>query len=177
MLIVLNALAFSSIFYVIHLVIVRFLPPEKIYIWPIMLYVASSVISILIYFPFFRYITIAAYYPLFAQLIILIGALILYTLIIGVYVLVVFGALLESAIRIRLLAVIANAGYKGITAAQILKTYNTDTIIRKRINRMLVSGIIAGSDKSYMIKKNSLPLYFNGYAVIILNRLYHKSWT
>ncbi len=65
----------------------------------------------------------------------------LYTILILGYIMVIFG-ITESSVRIRLLREISIFG-NGIKVAQILKIYNKDVILEKRLKRFLAAGAIS----------------------------------
>lgn len=96
---------------------------------------------------------------------IIIFSFIIYSSLVFIYVIGVFG-LVESSIRIRLLDLIAHEGKKGIGRRAILKVYNRRIIVRKRLLRLCSSGELIYEKGCFRKKKNVsfvyIPYYLTG---------------
>lgn len=100
-------------------------------------------------------------------------SLIIYSLLVFIYTLCLFG-LLESSIRIRLLSEVHLAGDKGITEKQIVGKYNQNIILKKRLARFLQSGEIKEKDCYYYPTKK-ISFYIIPFVLTILIwKLYGK---
>lgn len=79
---------------------------------------------------------------------------VLLTLSVCIYVLGVF-TIADSSIHIRLLVKIAQSGSHGITKKELLKQYNRETILQKRLKRLVESGEILQSGRIYRLVKST----------------------
>ena len=173
--IVTNALLDFVLFYGIHVLTFRHTDPKKIFQSPFIVYRIGLVASIAVYAGLVQWMySDYALFPLSVHVVAYCVALLLYSFLVALYVFGMFGMILESSLRIRLLSLVAHAGEKGIDDRQILKIYNTDTILRKRIDRLMTSGVLECTRGQYRIKKSFSILLFHGTIVNVLNRLYRK---
>lgn len=97
----------------------------------------------------------------------------IYTLVIFIYILGVFG-IMESSIRIRLLTEIAKKKTEGIGSAELLKLYNTDMILKKRLDRFVGSGDISYDHGFYRAKTKYSPFLLPAFILRTIWNIYGK---
>ena len=109
--------------------------------------------------------------PIIDSFFIAISTWFLYSLLVFLYIIGVFGVI-ESSLRIRLLQIIVKAGEKGISYQTITKVYNRDRIIKKRLVRLITSGELTQKNSLYQINKHFSFFYVPAYFARILKKLY-----
>jgi hypothetical protein len=99
-----------------------------------------------------------------------IGA-ILYVLFVAFYILGPFG-LIESSLRLHMLAQIAQAGHKGMPKDILKKKYNIHVIIHKRLARFLASGDFVYENGTYSIKNTFSFFLIQAFFFIGIQKIY-----
>lgn len=149
------------IFFLIHIVIFRKIDENEVIRWLFNAYFIGELINISI-----GYLTFSAYTLLLVFL-----SSTIYTLMVWIYFLGVFGVM-ASSVRINILFIIYKSKSSGISESEILRKYNRKIIIRKRLNRFISSGELAVIDGYY--KTNRRFSFFILYNLItsFLRKLY-----
>jgi hypothetical protein len=187
--ILINAGIFFLLFYVLHIIVIRTVPTSKVFQWPFLLLTVSSLLSIALYYIVLVHVWgLRQHYPTAIQHYILCMSLILSNCVSGQYLFTIFGSVLESSIKIKLLKVIVQKGNTGITKKQILQQYSTDSILKKRLQRLIQADTIRYENASYSLIKQSLlidvfsrigtifkSIYRNQNGIIISHRRIHRS--
>jgi hypothetical protein len=159
LIIVVNACIFFGIFYILHLVVLRLIPNDKIFDWSFIIIFCSIILSLPIYIVVLRPLFINDYAFSFTNhVFILIFIVGLSALMMVEYIFFIFGSVLESSIKVKLLDLISHNNKKGLTRASILQKYNTDTILHKRLNRLSETHVLSCINSLYSIRKLSFPI-------------------
>jgi len=93
-----------------------------------------------------------------------------YSLITAVYILGVFG-MVESALRIRLVTEVDRRP-QGISKSQVLKIYNRELIVNKRLERFLRSGDLKYNRGYYFIGKKVSFFFLHSLILNTLGKIY-----
>jgi hypothetical protein len=96
---------------------------------------------------------------------------VIYSMLVFNYVIGIFG-LLESSLRIKILDVLAVQGENGMSRRGLLRIYNKDTIVKKRVKRLISSGELAYTNGMYHINKRISFVYIPYYIVKMMFYLY-----
>lgn len=163
--IILTSLVSFMLFLIFQVIVFRRIPRIQVLSWMVNVFIITGVM-------------VTAALPLFLNNIswsafVLFGAVswLLYGLVSLIYILAVFG-IIESSIRIRLLAEIVPRGTGGITLKELYRTYNRDSIVKKRLERFLSTGDISYDGKQYRIARRFSPFSIPGTAFSLLWKLY-----
>ncbi len=130
------------IFLSFQIVLFRHVSHERVIFWLAVVYIGVglplAITSSILLFPAEISRTLFSIIVVFA----------LYSLLVFIYILGVFG-IMESSIRIRLLTEVAGKGKKGLPLSKLLTYYNRETIIQKRLNRFVSSGDLLYKNGTY----------------------------
>jgi len=164
------------VFYFVHIAGLRFTKSQKIFESPFLLLFIS-----LFFMPVWVFIIGPLFIPAFFTftafeiIITVLLSLIITTLLIILYIFGIFGMIIESSLRIKLLSLVFEAGNNGIKKTYLLNLYNTDIILKKRIQRLESSGILKLKKNKYYIAKPFPILYIHALIVNSMNQLYKKN--
>ena len=109
--------------------------------------------------------------PMLIRVFVLCVSVVLYGLLTLISILAVFG-IIESSLRIRLLREIVASRYHGITEKGLLKTYNREVILTKRLNRFIASGDLVTIGKQYRLVRRISFYLFPASVFLIVWKLY-----
>lgn len=153
--IILAALGEFCVFWMLHVLLFRFISYESVFKWLISLYVFTTTTYAAL-FLMLRHLMIAVgVYDTLMQLVVMTTILVIASLLTGIYIIGIFG-IIESSIRIKLLNLVTQAKTSGITYKDITNVYNKQIILNKRIQRLQSSGdIIRVAGKYYAPKRFS----------------------
>lgn len=165
--------AFSVLFgMVIHLVVFRNIQPEKaIRFLPVVVF-SGGIMPVLI-----SGLAVNQTQIIFAQkqminvIDLTIISMIFYFLSMFIYILGVFG-LMAAAVRIRLICDIAKKGNEGITYGQLQKGYNQEIIVRKRLERLVSSGILDYQQGQFRLKNRRSIFFLYVSLILLLRKIY-----
>ncbi len=118
-------------FFLIQSLIFRFIDPRAVFKWIIYIYFTGLFFAGLIGFKLLQIM------PLEILLLVFSLSCLLYSLMVFVYVIGIFGVI-ESSIRIRILELITT--HPGMTKVELVRHYNSQSIIDKRLSRLIASG-------------------------------------
>lgn len=141
--IIINTLISITAYFILHIIILRKINQNDIFKWLVYVYLLAG------FFPF-----LIGWWGGF-----IFGSFVswmFYTFLVLIYVLAILGVM-ESSIRIRLLKEIYDAEGHAITLKQLLKKYNKDVILHKRLQRFLSAGEISFSEGKYQMENNITP--------------------
>lgn len=153
-----------GIFLLIHLIIFRWVRPERLLKTLLVCVIAVLGLPVLLMgiFYFFKLmdVTLQAWVCAVAL------AMVVQGLLCFVYVLCVFGPY-ETSVRMRLVREMA-ASPDGISMAELLRRYNTQTIVALRLRRLMGSGDIVEKDGFYRVAGNkNIFFIFNAIACLL----------
>lgn len=97
----------------------------------------------------------------------------LYTLLAAFYILGIY-LNIDSSLHVRILQEVAGAGHRGLTYAGLLKKYNKETILQKRIAWLVNSGEIEKTGNTFRHRRNFSTLLLREKLIVFLTRLYGK---
>jgi hypothetical protein len=80
----------------------------------------------------------------------------LFTLFVVSYIQSIF-SFLEASVSVRLLTEIASGGKRGVTKDQIIKSYNRNSIVERRVSRFVAGGDIVKQKSAYRWKSTVSP--------------------
>lgn len=163
--IILTVLSSFAIFVILQIVVFRRIPRRQVLSWMVTVFLAAGIATSVSSLFFFHSASFDA------LLFFLFISWLLYGLLSLIYILAVFG-IIESSIRIRLLAEIVRSGRSGITLEKIYQKYNREIIVKKRLERFLTSGDISYDGKRYRIARRFSPFFLPGAAFSFLWTLY-----
>lgn len=126
-----------GIFLLIHIITFRWVRPEHLLRSLLLCVIAMLLCPLVIISIFYNFKVIDA--PLQAWVAAAFFAMLIQGLLCFVYVLCIFGPF-ETSVRMRLLREISQGASKGITLNQLLERYNSETIVKIRLQRLLGSG-------------------------------------
>lgn len=161
--ILVNAIVSFILFLIVHVVIFRSINEKTVIKWLMRVCYLGVFINL-----FTGYFILRPYNAVFAFL-----SLILYTLLVYCYILGIFG-LMESSIRIGLLAKIAEAKSCGIRKRDILEVYNKKIIIDKRLSRFIASGELKYEKGYYHLNKKFSYFIINDFINSIMRKIYAR---
>lgn len=150
-----------TLFFILHLFVLRISGSEKI---------LNGLISSLIIVSFFHF-TVNLY---FFGLAVLSVSYFIFILAAVIYVWGFLG-LVTTSLRIQFLTEIDKRGTRGITDAELLKKYNRDIIVKTRLARLANSGEIKETGGIYSYNQKYSYFYLHLFMLKLLNRLYKKS--
>lgn len=157
--IIINTLISITAYFILHIIILRKINQNDIFKWLVYVYLLAGFFPLLIGWWW------GGFNP---------GSFIswmFYTFLVLTYDLAILGVM-ESSIRIRLLKEIYDAKDAGITLRQILKKYNKDAILHKRLQRFLSAGEISFCEGKYQLEKKFTPYSLPDMAIKTIWRLY-----
>ena len=156
--IIINTLISITVYFILHIIILRKNKQNEIFKWLVYLYLMAGFSPFLIGwrggFIFGSFVS-----------------WIFYTFLVLIYVLAILGVM-ESSIRIRLLKEIYDAGIRGKSLKQILKKYNKDVILHKRLQRFLSAGEISFYEGKYMLENKFTAYTLPDLAIKSIWKLY-----
>lgn len=155
--IIINTLISITAYFILHIIILRKIKQNDIFKWLVYIYLLAGVIPLLA----------GCKVSIFGSIV----SLMFYTLLVLAYVMAILGVV-ESSIRIRLLKEIYDAGEKGIKLEQLLKKYNKDVILHKRLQRFLSAGEISFSKGKYQPEKKFTAYSLPDFAIRMIWKLY-----
>jgi hypothetical protein len=165
------ALGEFGLYLLLHVLLFRMIKPEDVIKWQVYTYAFSCLvggaISLLVINTLFSPVTITLLFTLE------LGIFIIVSLLVCMYIIGIFG-IIESSIRIKLLSMIAHAAKKGITRKNIYKIYNKQTIINKRLLRLVSSGDVIVVDGKFYLGKPTPALFAITQLAQFINRLYNS---
>lgn len=147
-------------------VIFRIVKPKEVIKWLVYDFLlVSAVILSITGFNIFHKIAFLSSYGFTEIIFAFFISMLLFGLASLIYILRVFGVVAAS-MRIQLLETIYEAGNKGLPHNKLLKLFNRDKLLKKRLNRFISSGEIKYKNNSYVLNKRfsmaSIPfIYFN----------------
>ena len=139
------------IFLLVHVITFRRLRPEQLLKSLFAIFIAIEVVPMMLMGIFFGSKIIQASPQAWALATIL--AMAIEGLLCFFYVLCIFGPY-ETSVRMRLVREISGAGPAGLSEKELLKRYNSETIVNVRLRRLLGSGDIIEKDGFYRCKKD-----------------------
>src|SRR3989338_2095143 len=148
MLVLKNALTSFLIFWVLHLVVLRFVGPHGVLKWLVNVIVTAGGCNVVMGWASLRSggeASLASFVGIMACVGLSIS---IYGLIVFIYILCVFG-LHESSIRIRMLRELYAARPRGLSREELLERYNADVILRRRLERLMASGEVTLQGTEY----------------------------
>lgn len=164
--IVLTAFTAFMVFFLSHLLIFRIIKQEELVKWLILLYTAVFLLEgvgvTFLLFPTFSISLV---------IMILILSLVLYTLLAFIYVLGILGVVTTS-MRIRLLDEIVERGPEGLERGEILKIYNRDRVLKRRLSRLVAGGELIYKDGYYCLNRPFSYFIIHNLIQKVLKRLY-----
>lgn len=163
------------IFFILQLSTSRLIDPRSVMKWIFSLYMLSFPSLGFVQFYFERKLLPSLFRLTWTdQVILFIFSFFLFSTIVWVYVLAIYGTI-DSALRVRLLSDIAGRGTKGISEGELLKTYNCRIIIQKRLDRMIKGDILKVIKGKYTVARFFPPLIIQSLVLHGLGALYHRS--
>jgi hypothetical protein len=162
---------FFTIFYLLHLICIRILPSRAVFHWALAVLIISGSVSTAVYF--FMPLNFNGFNPPVIRLFILLMSLLISTSVSLGYLFTVFGTILESSIKMKLLKMITDSGSAGVTQSKILQKYNAETIINKRLDRLVASDTLQRVKKTYTLKHRS-PIMDTFYLLISAVKFCYK---
>jgi hypothetical protein len=160
LLIIISSMLNFLFFMLIHVLIFRFVKQLEVLKWLSLIFLFSGITGIIIENIFFS-----------LSLGIVLFIFCLYTLLVFIYIISLFGAI-ESSIRIRILGLVALAGNNGLEEKAILQQYNKYIIIQKRLRRFIASGEMIVEKNKFKINNRWHLIFLPAAAAKILWRLY-----
>lgn len=157
--IIINTLISITAYFILHIIILRKINQNDIFKWLVNVYLLAG------FFPFLTGWWLGG--SIFESFV----SWLFYTLLVLIYVLAILGVM-ESSIRIRLLKEIYEAKDRGIDMKQILKKYNKDVILHKRLQRFLSAGEISFCEGQYQLEKKFTPYTLPDFAIRMIWKLY-----
>lgn len=145
-----------AVFFLSKFIVFRLVHPDAVLKWIIHIFGASSVIhlaGIILWNNFLQQQFCGSFFLLAA------GSYLIFGLMSFVYILCVFGPS-ETSIRIRLLRELAEQKGGRMTHDALLKGYNGEIILRRRIDRLLLAGQIIERNGFYEIQNRSNAFFF-----------------
>lgn len=159
------------VFLLLHIVVFRWIKHDAILKWLMYLYIFTSLFGAVFVFWFFSSILTLPSSNFWQLLFLtLITTVIFFTLLVGAYIIGIFG-IIESSIRIRALSLIVYTKNKGLTTTTLFRRYNKKIIIEKRLARFKSSGSVIVRKGKYFAGKQSLLLTFIGSILNLYSRL------
>lgn len=98
-------------------------------------------------------------------------AFFLYTLLTAFYILGIY-LNIDSSLHVRILQEVARAGSRGLTYGQLLRKYNKNTILYKRLSWLVKSGEVEKNGNTLYRKRNLSMLFFREISIRFLRKLY-----
>lgn len=163
--ITLTSLFSFMIFLILQVIVFRRIPPRQVLSWMVIVFIVTGV-AVTSALPL---LLKGTSWTVFVFLVAV--SWLFYGLVSLIYILAVFG-IIESSIRIRLLAEIVRRGTGGITLKELYRTYNRDVIVKKRLERFLASGDISYDRKQYRIKRRLSTFSLPGKVFALLWKIY-----
>ncbi len=160
----------SGLFLCLQILVFRHVKQQLVLKWLTYLYFTAGLTG-----AFIEYLILSQSLNVSEQLILLPVILFinftLYSLCVFIYIISIFGAL-ESAIRIKLLDLVNCAGNIGIKETDILRKYNKNIIIRKRLQRMASSGELSVKNNVYRINRRWSLIFIPALLTKYICRIY-----
>ncbi len=162
----LTSIFFSFIaFIILHVVIFRRISRRQVLTWMVAVFAIAGIFTMGVSYYF------VALYPFTMLLFFYFVFWMLYGLLSLIYFLAIFG-IIESSIRIRLLAEVVKSGKTGITPAALYRIYNRESIVKKRLERFVASGDIVYDGNKYRMSGKLSAFSFPGAIFSLLWKMY-----
>ena len=153
------------VFVLLQIIVFRRIPRRQVLVWMVIVFVAAGFIA--------NITLLLLKHDISGNMLLFFLGIswLLYGLISLIYILALFG-IVESSIRIRLLAEVIRSGEKGITLKELYRKYNREVIIKKRLERFVASGDISFDGTYYMVKRKLSMFSLPGAVFSVLWKLY-----
>lgn len=160
-----------ALFWVLHVLIFRYVGKQQILKWISYLFLTVSLTAAYAEWHLVSAFSIIPVTQIAVKLFVLAVVFILFALYTFIYIINIFGAI-ESAIRVRLLNMVAETGSRGLRKTVLMKKYNKNIIIRKRLLRLVSSGELAVENNQYRINKRISLIFIPVYITEFMHRIY-----
>ncbi len=144
-----------SIFWILQVFLFRYIRYENVLKWLVYVFMFNTVICTIMFFLFGHLVIADRQSDVRIQLVAMLCTFVITSLLIGLYIIGIFG-MIESSIRIKLLSLVAQTKSSGIMYKDIINKYNKQVILSKRLKRLQGSGdIIYRAGKYYTLNRLS----------------------
>lgn len=150
-------------FLCIKIIILRLRGPSAIIKSLSLAFMAASIIHLIL----FGFMAVVLYNLFILSLV----SFVMFGLLAFLFTLGLFGPVTTS-LRIQLLIEIQKKGKTGISYLQLLKKYNRDIIVRKRLDRLVSIGEIQKNGNVYQYKEKISYFRLHTFVLVLLNRLF-----
>lgn len=161
--ILINTIASFILFLIVHVIVFRSIEEKTVIKWLMRVYCLGALINFVA-----GYFILQPYNLIFTLL-----SLVLYTMLAFCYVLGIFG-LMESSIRIGLLTKIAQGKNHGTSQKEILKAYNKNIIVTKRLERFVACQELKYEKGYYHLNKKFSYFLINDFINTLMRKIYAK---
>src|SRR3989344_5284288 len=142
-----------AVFWLLHVLLFPKIHRRHIITWFLYIYVTTFIIGTGILTSILNLIhapTISNHLALLTITIILVGSI--FSLLCIIYIIGIFGVI-ESSVRMKLLTLVAEKSTRGLTQAELAKTYNKVVDLTSRLNRLISSGDVQLINGKYYLRK------------------------
>ena len=159
--ILLNAIVCFVIYLLVHLVVFRFLAPDKIIKWLIYAFIIGAMVNMISSLTFININgNMVKDFGIYRVSLSAVLTIVVYSFLSFLYIITVFGPY-ETSVRVRLIRELYQAYPQGRTLKQILVHYNDEYILQQRLKRLVGSRDLFFDGTHYRYQK-----HFNFFGVI-----------
>ena len=171
LLIILSSLTTVVVFLILQILIVRSVDNNKAAGWSISIYkwgaIGNVVVSSLAYSAFMNTT------PVHILIFIILSSIFYLSIALIVY-LFIFGIAFTS-VRAQLVSIIDSAGKNGLTYSEILRKYNKDIIVKKRLERLTKYGALSYKHGLYQTTDSLSLISIANYILVALKKVYFRN--